>query len=345
MNVVAFGPKLAKKKVLGVVGDVQEEPRRRRAQEVEPVAPRELAGEEAEGLAGEGLVHRRGHLRLLRRDLHLEHLGHVGRGALRVLGDDGGVPRRLRHPHPPVEGERRGKRAEHEDEPPHVVGLGRGGRRRVGGERRRGEPAPEDRGDPDRHRAAGEDPEPLHREHGGDERPARPLVRVLRHDGGAERVVAADAEAEPEAEEAERGHDARRRVPERQPRRDGADDHQEQRHAVDALPADPVAEPPEEELPRERADEGDAVHGRRDVGRQAARLGRAVGGVVDAADELGDEGDAEEVVGVGEEAHAGDDDGGEVVPLRLGAVQRGEHVHLIARHGGDAAAPAVKGSL
>jgi hypothetical protein len=41
------------------------------------------------------------------------------------------------------------------------------------------------------------------------------------------------------------------------------------------------------------------------------------------ASELGEERDAEEVVRVGEEAHPGDDDGRQVVPLRLGAVNDG----------------------
>ncbi|KAG2543685.1 hypothetical protein PVAP13_9NG766900 [Panicum virgatum] len=318
--------------VLRVVGDVQEEPRRRRAHQVGAVPPRELPRQEPERPAALGAPGR--HLGLLLGDLHPEHPGHVRRGALRVPGHQRRVPRRLRHLHPPVEGERRGHRAQHEDDEPHQVRLRRGGRRGVHGVRGRREPAPEDGGDADRDRAAGQDAEPLHHEHGGDEGAPGPLVGVLGHDGGGQRVVAADAEAEPEAEEAERGHDARRRVAEREPRRDGADDHQQQRDAVDALPADLVAEPPEEELPGQRADEGHAVDGRGDVRRQGAGVGRAVDGVVDAADELGDEGDAEEVVGVGEEAHTGDDDGREVVPLRLGAVQRREHVHvaLPARH-------------
>ena len=37
--------------------------------------------------------------------------------------------------------------------------------------------------------------------------------------------------------------------------------------------------------------------------------------VVETAPEFGDGGDAEEIIGIGEEAHAGDDDGGDVVPL------------------------------
>ena len=56
-------------------------------------------------------------------------------------------------------------------------------------------------------------------------------------------------------------------------------------------------------------------------------------GVVDAAEQLGDEGDAEEVVGVREEAHASDHDGREMVELRLGTVQCFQHVELFTRHG------------
>uniref|UniRef100_A0A8R7RCY2 Uncharacterized protein n=1 Tax=Triticum urartu TaxID=4572 RepID=A0A8R7RCY2_TRIUA len=90
--------------VLRVVGDVQEEPRRRGADEVEPVPAHELPGEEAErrrrcvgldgnhGLQIAGLllgdlhVEHLGHVGR-RGDLHVEHVGHVGRGALGVLGD------------------------------------------------------------------------------------------------------------------------------------------------------------------------------------------------------------------------------------------------------------------
>ncbi len=50
--------------------------------------------------------------------------------------------------------------------------------------------------------------------------------------------------------------------------------------------------------------------------------------VVDAADQSGHRGDAEQVVGVCEEAHACDDDGCEVVPLSLGFVQTGEDLQL-----------------
>ncbi len=54
-----------------------------------------------------------------------------------------------------------------------------------------------------------------------------------------------------------------------------------------------------------------------------------VDAVVDAAQQLGDEGDAEEVIGVGEEPHSGHHDGREMVPLRLGHVQGVEHLKLL----------------
>uniref|UniRef100_A0A8R7U9Q0 Uncharacterized protein n=1 Tax=Triticum urartu TaxID=4572 RepID=A0A8R7U9Q0_TRIUA len=330
--------------VLAVEGDVQQEPRGGRADQVEAVAPRELRREEAEviGPAAHHLVHL---LRLVLQ-LHLQHLGHVGGGELGVLGDEGSVARRLGHLHPPVVGEQGRQGAEHEDDAPDEVGLGAGGGDAVvlvGG---LVEPSAEGGGDDEGDDAAGEDAEALHGEDSGDEGAAGLLVGVLGHDGGGERVVAADAEAEPEAEEAERGHDALGGVREGEPRADGADDHENQRHAVDALAAHLVAEPAEEELAGERAAEGDAVDGGGDAGGQRAGVGLGEVGVVDAAEELGDEGDAEEVVGVGEEAHAGDDDGREVVPLRLGRVQRAQHLQpLLLRPRHAAAAQGNRASV
>uniref|UniRef100_J3LK22 Uncharacterized protein n=1 Tax=Oryza brachyantha TaxID=4533 RepID=J3LK22_ORYBR len=253
--------------VLAVEGDVEQEPRAGGRQEVQPVAPQELPREEPPLLAADGYLVDAAHALL---DLGVEHLGHVGRRLLRVAGDERRVPRRLGHLHPPVVGERSRDGAEHEDEPPYVVGLRDERRGVVLGVGRRGVRAPEASRDGERDDGAEEDPEPLHGEHRGDECPARPLVRVLRHDGGAERVVAADAEAEPEAEEAERRHHALGRVPERQPRRDRAHDHQDQREAIDALPAQLVAEPPKEQLPGERAAERHAGHGGRHVWRERA---------------------------------------------------------------------------
>ena len=96
--------------------------------------------------------------------------------------------------------------------------------------------------------------------------------------------------------------------------------------------ADLVAEPSEEELPRERAAERDPGDGGRHAGREGSGVLGAGLRVVDAPEELGDKRDAEQVVGVGEEAHAGDDDRHEMVPLRLGLVEGGQDVELTSRH-------------
>ncbi|RZS15121.1 hypothetical protein BHM03_00046914, partial [Ensete ventricosum] len=114
-------------------------------------------------------------------------------------------------------------------------------------------------GDRDGHHPAGEDAEALHGEDGGDERAAGLLIGVLRHDGGGAGVVAADAKAEPEAEEAEGGHYALGGVAEGETRGDGAEDHEHEGHAIGALAAQLVAQPAKEELTGEGADEGDAI--------------------------------------------------------------------------------------
>uniref|UniRef100_A0A804LDS5 Phosphate transporter protein9 n=1 Tax=Zea mays TaxID=4577 RepID=A0A804LDS5_MAIZE len=324
-----LGEDVLLEEVLAVEGDVQQEPRAAGGQQVEAMAPEELRREEAPCVGADHLAL---HLLILFLDLLLEHLGHVGRGLLRVAGDERRVPRRLGHLHAPVVGERGRDGAEHEDDAPDIVGLRderRLGVHEVGRGRER---VPERRRDGERHDGAEEDAEPLHGEHGGDEGAAGLLVGVLGHDGGAQRVVAADAEAEPEAEEAERGDDALGRMPEREAGRDGAEHHEDEGEAVDALAAELVAEPAEEELSRQRAAEGDAGHGGRHVGREAAGvLGGGVG-VVDAAEELGHERDTEQIVCVGEEPHAGDDDRHEMVPLCLGLVECGQHVELASRH-------------
>jgi len=324
-----LGEDVLLEQVLAVEGNVQEEPRGGGAQQVEPVPAHELRREEPPLVAGLALA---GAVQVLL-DLRVEHLGHVRRGLLGVARDERRVPRRLRHLHAPVVGERRRDGAEHEDDPPHVVGLGDERRRGVVLVRRRRVRVPEAAGHDERDDGAEEDAEALHGEHGGDEGAAGLLVGVLGHDGGRQRVVAADAEPEPEAEEAERGDDALGGLAEREARRDGAEHHEDEREAVDAFPAELVAEPAEEELAGERAAERDAVHGRGHVGRQGAGAGGVGLRVVDAAQQLGDEGDAEEVVGVREEAHAGDHDGHEMVPLRLRLVQRRQNFELLASHG------------
>uniref|UniRef100_A0A804MIB0 Phosphate transporter protein3 n=1 Tax=Zea mays TaxID=4577 RepID=A0A804MIB0_MAIZE len=294
---------------------------------------RELAGEETELLAAAlQLLYR---LLPLLGQVDVEHTRHVGRGLLGVLGDQRGVPRRLGHLHAPVVGEQSRDGAEHEDDAPHVVGLWHRGAGGVVLVRRRVEAGLKRRRDGNGDDAAGEVAEALHGEDGRDECAARPFVGVLGHDGRGQRVVAADADAEPEAEEAERDHDVLGRGPEREAGGEAADGHEHERHPVHLLAAHLVAEPAEEELPGERAAEGDAVDGCGDVGREGAGgLGAGVR-VVDAAEELGDEGDGEEVVRIGEEAHAGDHHRREVVPLCLGCVQRVQHLVIVCHFCND----------
>jgi hypothetical protein len=105
--------------VLRVEGNVQHEPARRRAQQVRAVPVEEFPREQAERVfrvvpnPNPSTIASRASL--LGFDLHLQHPGHVRRRLLRVLGHQRRVPRRLRHLHPPVVGEQRRGRAEHED--------------------------------------------------------------------------------------------------------------------------------------------------------------------------------------------------------------------------------------
>jgi hypothetical protein len=335
--------------VLAVEGDVQEEPRGGRADEVHAVAPGELRRQQRVVVGR--LVP--GELVLLRLDLHVHHLLHVAGRLLGVALDERGVPRRLGHLHPPVERGQRRERADHQHDAPHVVGrrlLGRGDGvvvRVVGDrlpKRRRVVVVQEEARDDHGHEPREDDADPLHGEHRGDEGAARLLVGVLGHDGRRQRVVPADAEAEPEAEEAERADDGAGGAAEGEARGDGAGGHEDERDAVDALPAELVAEVAEDELAHERADERDAddhvvdAHGQR-AGLAVLEFGvvHVLVRVVEAAQQLGDGGDAEEVVGVGEEAHAGDDDGLHVVHLGARRVQRVQHrqvppARLRARH-------------
>jgi hypothetical protein len=231
------------------------------------------------------------------------------------------VPGGLGHGHPPVEGDRGGEGPDHEYDAPGEVG----GLRRV----ERGAPARaavEGGGDGHGGRGAGEDPEPLHGEDGGDEGAPGAAVGELGHDGGGERVVPADGDAEEEAEEAEAGERAPARAAHGEAAADGGADHEEEGRAVDAAPARAVAQRAEGEVPRHGAQQRDADGGGHHGGRRHPGAAAAVRGlVVDAADELHDGRDAEEIVRVGEEAHAGDDDGLEVVVLRPRLVQRRQH--------------------
>lgn len=84
----------------------------------------------------------------------------------------------------------------------------------------------------------------------------------------------------------------------------------------------------------ESAGECDAVDSCGDGRREGSWTGGAFDSVVNAAEEFGDEGYAEEIVGIGEEAHSGDYHRCEVVELGLCTVKNGEKVELISSHGG-----------
>nr|CAB3503433.1 unnamed protein product [Digitaria exilis] len=202
---------------------------------------------------------------LLLLDGGAEHPRHVGRCGLWVPGDERRVPSGLRQ----------------------LLGLG-----------------PRHDGGHDEHDGVARgDGDALRGVHGGEERPPLALAGVLRHDGRAQGVSTAGPDAEPEAEEAERGHDGLRRVAKGETRRSGARGDERQREAVGAAAADRIAEPAEEEV----AHQGAAVHGgvqrrsRRGVGRPSSGIGE-----VDAAEQAVDERDGVEVVGAGEESCAGD---------------------------------------
>ncbi|KAH0456744.1 hypothetical protein IEQ34_014651 [Dendrobium chrysotoxum] len=302
------------KEVLAVESDVQEKPSRRGADEVEAVATNELLRKQPEAVS---LISGHfGDLLLLLLDFDVENLGHVRGRLLGVVGDEGGVPGGLRHLHTPV-----------------VVGLRNSGPCSVVVVVRHVvlslEPGGDDEGDD----ASGEVAEPLHGEHGCDESAAGFFISVFGHDGGGKRIVAADAETEPEAEEAEGSHNAFSGVAEGEAGGDGAYYHEHEGHAVNFFAAHLVAEPTEEELACESAAERDAVDCGGDVGWEAAWcLGVRIE-VVDAAEELGDQRDAEQIVSVGEESHSGDDDGLEVVQLGFGQVKLVKNLEFSGRHG------------
>ena len=258
-------------------------------------------------------------------ELHLQHAPHVLRRASVVLDDERRVPGRLRHLHAVVERDGGRQGAEHEDDAPHVIRRGRLRSQLIDIEWRRRVDTAEGGGHDDRHCGARHDPNPLHREHGGDERPACLLIRVLRHDGCRQWIIAADAKTKPKPEKAERAHDRLGGAPKRQPRREGRGDHHHQRVAVDALAPQAITQPSKEELPAERPAQGHPVHSRRHIrGQHARRAGRRVI-VVQSPEQTRHGGDAKQIVSVGEKSHTRDDDRREVVPLRPRPVERAEH--------------------
>jgi hypothetical protein len=102
-------------------------------------------------------------------------------------------------------------------------------------------------------------------------------------------------------------HDSSPGRPERHSRAEDADGHEDERDAVDALAAKPVTKVAEGELPHERTDQRDADH--HVVDSHGLPAWPVLGLIllafeVEAAEQSGHRGDAEQVVGPREEAHA-----------------------------------------
>lgn len=232
-----------------------------------------------------------------------------------VLGEDK-VPGSFGHHHSPVVSQGSRNSTEHQDEPPRHVSLRRGGicRRRP---RRSLEYGAHDDGDG----GAGQDSEALHREHGRYEGATCLLVSKLRHNSGGERVVAAYAQAQHEPEESQREEHARARGADGEAARQGPPHHQHEGQPVHASPPDSIAQPAEHHLADGGAEEGDGQHGGDDERRRKVAVG-----VVEAAEDVDDESDGEEVVCVCEHSHACYYDGFEVVVLRPRRVQCRQHL-------------------
>ena len=196
-------------------------------------------------------------------------LGRRPGAGLRRGGCPGLVAGRLGHLAAQPDGGGRGDRAQAEQKPP---GEGRADAATEQGER-------DQRADDEPDRLGGED-QPDHP-------PAVPAVGVLAHQHGADRVVAADAEAE---QEPERDQHRERRG---QRRADRRDHHQRGRHPVHPGPADDVGEPAEHQRAEESRPKHDRVE-QCELFRAEMPLGFQEGG---------HDADHEQVVGIGEEAH------------------------------------------
>ena len=123
-------------------------------------------------------------------------------------------------------------------------------------------------------------------------------------------------------EKAKTGHDGFGGGAKRTPGGDGEDDHDEQGDPVHLLASELVTEPTEEELSEKGTHKGDTVESRvHSSGQNAGLLGGGVV-VVQTSQQFGDDGNAEQVVSVGEKSHTRNDNGSEMVPLRLGHIQR-----------------------
>ncbi len=250
----------------------------------------------------------------LRCRLDVQHPVHIDHSLFRIPCDESRVSRRLRHLQTVVERKRSRDCTHTEDDAPDEVGR----RRCV----RRGSRIEmvEDRRHRDAHYPREEDPESLHGEDCSNERPTRSGVWILWHDSCREWVVAANSETQPKSEETESRNHSGCAAAEREPGPNRGDDHQEQRDAVDFLAAQLVAEPAEEELPDQCPAQCHPNHCCIDVGRQGSGRCAVEFGVVEAAEELGDERDGEKIVSVSEETHSRYDNRREMVPLRLGLI-------------------------
>ena len=181
--------------VLRVERDVQEEPTRRRPQQVPPVPAHELPRKQLVLLpvCNYGVP--------LWLELNVKHPAHVGRRLLRVALHEGRVPRRLGHLHPVVEGEDSGNRPDSKHEAPNEVGRWRGREHRVHVICRGRVEVVVDGRYNNGHGSPAKDAHTLHGKHGGNEAPTRLGVGVLAHNRRGERIISADTHAQPKPDE------------------------------------------------------------------------------------------------------------------------------------------------
>ena len=155
-----------------------------------------------------------------------------------------------------------------------------------------------------------DEPERLGAEHHPDQLAAVLAVGVLAHQHRADRVVAADAEAEHETEHDQHPERWRQRRPQR------AHDHDRRDHPVHALAAGQVGEPAEHERAEERRRQHRAVEQGKPARTQVPFLG----------DQRGGDPDDEQVVGVGEEPHPRHQHRAQMEPAQRRLIQRRDQV-------------------
>ena len=173
----------------------------------------------------------------------------------------------------------------------------------------------------------GQDSYSLHAEHGGDECPSRLLIRILRHDGRRQWIISPNAHSQPETEEAKSTHHGLGRVSKRHTRSDRGQNHEQQGPSIHPLPPELVTEPSKQELSTQSTTKRHTVDSSRDIWWQSPRLPCQGVVVVQSSQQTRDGGNNKEIVSVSEEPHPRDDDRLEMVPLRLGFVERTENVN------------------